>query len=110
MDGDQLPLYVLAGTRLTLKTGVKTLRGRISFLPQSLPGKIIITYLIRVLTHFDHSIVDCDQLPLYVLVGTRLTLKTRVKTIGGRIRFLPQSLPVKIIINITYLIRVFDTT
>ena len=38
----------LAGTRLTLKTGVKTLRGRISFLPQSLPVKIIITYLIRV--------------------------------------------------------------
>ena len=39
----------LAGTRLTLKTGVKTLRGRISFLPQSLPVKIIITYLIRLL-------------------------------------------------------------
>ena len=36
---DQLPLYVLAGTRLTLKTGVKTLGGRISFLPRSLPGK-----------------------------------------------------------------------
>ena len=40
--------YILAGTRLTLKTGVKTLEGRISFQPQSLPGKIIITYLIRV--------------------------------------------------------------
>ena len=42
-------LCVLAGTRLTLKTGVKTLGGRISFLPQSLPVKKIITYLIRVL-------------------------------------------------------------
>ena len=38
------PLLLLAGTRLTLKTGV------ISFLPLSLPVpvKIIITYLIRV--------------------------------------------------------------
>ena len=43
-----IPLYILAGTRLTLKTGVKTLRGRISFLPQSLPVKIIVTYLICV--------------------------------------------------------------
>ena len=41
-------LYILAGTRLTLKTGVKTLGGRISFLPQSRSVKIIITYLIRV--------------------------------------------------------------
>ena len=41
-------LNLLAGTRLTLKTGVKTFGGRISFLPQSLPVKIIITYLIRV--------------------------------------------------------------
>ena len=40
--------YKLAGTRVTLKTGEKTLGGRISFLPQSLPMKIIITYLIRV--------------------------------------------------------------
>ena len=45
---DEDALDILAGTRLTLKTGVKTLRGRISFLPQSLPGKIITTYLIRV--------------------------------------------------------------
>ena len=43
-----ISLLILAGTCLTLKTGVKTLGGRISFLPQSLPGKIIITYLIRV--------------------------------------------------------------
>ena len=43
-----------------------------------------------------------------ILAGTRLLLKTGVKTLGGRISFLPQSLPVKIII--TYLIRVFDTT
>ena len=42
------------------------------------------------------------------LAGTRATLKTGVKTLGGRISFLPQSLPMKIII--TYLIRVFDTT
>ena len=35
-------------------------------------------------------------------------MKTGVKTLGGRISFLPQGLPVKIII--TYLIRVFDTT
>ena len=41
-------LVILGGTRLTLKTGVKTFGGMISFLPQSLPGKIIITYLIRV--------------------------------------------------------------
>ena len=42
-------LVLLAGTRLPLKTGVMTLGGRISFLPQSLPVKIIITYLIRLL-------------------------------------------------------------
>ena len=42
-------LILLAGTRAaTLKTGVKTLGGRISFLLQSLPMKIIITYLINV--------------------------------------------------------------
>ena len=41
-------LYWLAGTRQTFKTGVKTLKGRISFLPLSLQVKIIITYLIRV--------------------------------------------------------------
>ena len=46
--------YKLAGTRLILMTGVKTLGGRISFLPQSLPGKIIITYLIRV---FDTKLI-----------------------------------------------------
>jgi len=39
---------ILAGTRQTFKTGVKTFKGRISFLLQSLPVKIIITYLIRV--------------------------------------------------------------
>ena len=38
---------LLAGTRLTLKTGVKTLN-QISFLPLSLRVKIIITYIIRV--------------------------------------------------------------
>ena len=45
---------------------------------------------------------------LSILAGTRLTVKTGVKTLGGRINFMPQSLPVKIVIS--YLIRVFDTT
>jgi len=48
------------------------------------------------------------RLALVRLAGTRPPLKTGGKTLGGRISFLPQSIPVKIII--TYLIRVFDTT